>query len=157
MKRPGLDRPPFAFANALLGRPHLHTAKRVRAARRRESRACLTPTFALSDGSAVGRYDASHSMISGAALRRTLALVSCLCAAVLALYSCSLHASVTTDSEGHIVELSSLRVESSLARVAVAMLVAGGQVGLELRWIRCLDAHRAAASAAETRNGARLA
>jgi hypothetical protein len=86
-----------------------------------------------------GRYDASPSTISGAALRRTLALVSCLCAAVLALYSCSLHASVTTDSAGHIVELSSLRVESSLARVAVAMLVAGGQVGLELRWMRCLD------------------
>jgi hypothetical protein len=57
---------------------------------------------------------------------------------VLALYSCSMHASVITDGEGHIVEVSSVRVESSLARVAVAMLVAGGQVALELRWMRCL-------------------
>ena len=71
-------------------------------------------------------------------MRRTLILVSCLCATVLALYSCSMHAAVTTDGEGHIVEVSSVRVESSLARVAVAMLVAGGQVALELRWMRCL-------------------
>ena len=73
----------------------------------------------------------------GALVRRILVLVSCLCATVLALYSCSMHASVTTDGNGHIVEVSSLRVESSLARVAVAMLVAGGQVALELRWMRC--------------------
>jgi hypothetical protein len=59
---------------------------------------------------------------------------------VLALYSCSMHASVTTDGDGHVVEVSSVRVESSLARVAVAMLVAGGQVALELRWMRCLGA-----------------
>jgi hypothetical protein len=57
---------------------------------------------------------------------------------VLALYSCSMHAAVTTDGSGHVVEVSSVRVESSLARVAVAMLVAGGQVALELRWMRCL-------------------
>ena len=71
-------------------------------------------------------------------MRRTLILVSCLCAAVFALYSCSMHAAVTTDGEGRIVGVSSLRVESSLARVAVAMLVAGGQVALELRWMRGL-------------------
>ena len=71
-------------------------------------------------------------------MRRILVLVSCLCAAVLALYSCSMHASVTTDPEGKVVEVSSLRVESSLAGVAVAMLVAGGQVALELRWMRWL-------------------
>jgi len=70
-------------------------------------------------------------------VRRTLVFVSCLCATLLALYSCSMHASVTTDGNGHIVEVSSVRVESSLARVAVAMLVAGGQVALELRWVRC--------------------
>ena len=73
-------------------------------------------------------------------MRRILVLVSCLCATLLALYSCSMHASVTTDGDGHIVEVSSLRVESSLARVAVAMLVAGGQIALELRWIRSLNA-----------------
>ncbi len=71
-------------------------------------------------------------------MRRTLILVSCLCAAMLALYSCSMHAAVTTDGDGHIVEVSSVRVESSLARVAVAMVVAGGRVAVELRWIRCL-------------------
>jgi hypothetical protein len=76
----------------------------------------------------------------GALVRRTLVLVSCLCAMVLALYSCSMHASVTTDGEGHVVQISSVRVESSLARVAVAMLVAGGQVALELRWMRGLTA-----------------
>jgi hypothetical protein len=73
-------------------------------------------------------------------VRRILVLVSCLCATVLALYSCSMHAFVTTDGDGHVVEVSSLRLESSLARVAVAMLVAGGEVALELRWMRCLDA-----------------
>lgn len=72
----------------------------------------------------------------GADVRRTLILVSCLCAMVFALYSCSMHAAVTTDGEGRVVEVSSVRVESSLARVAVAMLVAGGEVALELRWIR---------------------
>ena len=74
----------------------------------------------------------------GALVRRTLLLTAGLCFAVFALYSCSMHASVTTDRDGHIVEVSSLRVESSLARVAVAMLVAGGRIALELRWIRCL-------------------
>jgi hypothetical protein len=74
---------------------------------------------------------------TGADVRRTLILLSCLCAVVLALYSCSMHARLTTDDEGHIVKVSSLRLESSLARVAVAMLVAGGQVAVELRWLRC--------------------
>ena len=73
-------------------------------------------------------------------VRRILVLVSCLCATVLALYSCSMHAAVTTDGDGHIVGISTLRVESSLSRVAVAMLVAGGQVALELRWLRSLSA-----------------
>jgi len=82
-------------------------------------------------------------------VRRTLVLLGCLCAGALALslYSCSLHASVTTDGEGHIVEVSSVRLESSLARVAVAMLIAGGRVALELRWIRSLDAATAGAVA----------
>ncbi len=56
----------------------------------------------------------------------------------IALYSCSMHAAVTTDGAGHVVEVSSVRVESSLARVAVAMLVAGGQIAFELRWMRGL-------------------
>jgi hypothetical protein len=68
-----------------------------------------------------------RSTTSGAAVRRILVLVSCLGAMVLALYSCSMHASVSTDGAGHVVEVSSVRIESSLARVAVAMLVAGGQ------------------------------
>lgn len=71
-------------------------------------------------------------------MRRILVLISCLCATALALYSYSMHASVATDGEGHVIEVSSVRVESSLARVAVAMLVAEGQVAVELRWMRCL-------------------
>ena len=71
-------------------------------------------------------------------MRRALILVSGLCAMAFALYSCSMHAAVTTDGDGRVVEVSSVRVESSLARVAVAMLVAGGEVALELRWSRCL-------------------
>ena len=70
-------------------------------------------------------------------MRRTLILVSCLGAALLALYSCSMRAAVTTDGAGHVVKVSSLRFESSLARVAVAMLVVGDQLAVELRWMRC--------------------
>ncbi len=73
-------------------------------------------------------------------MRRNLILVSCLSAVVLALYSCSMHASLTTDGDGHVVKVASVRLESSLSRVAVAMLVAGGQVALELRWMRCFTA-----------------
>jgi hypothetical protein len=72
----------------------------------------------------------------GADVRRILILVSCLCAMGLALYSCSMHAAMTTDGDGNVVEVSSLRLQSSLAGVAVAMLVAGGEVAFELRWIR---------------------
>jgi len=123
-----------------LGSLDLHAQKRSSRRLRRVSRACLTPSFHLSDASAAGALGCIHPTTSGALVRRILVLVSCLCATVLALYSCSMHASVTTDGNGHIVEVSSVRVESSLARVAVAMLVAGGQVALELRWIRCLGA-----------------
>ena len=71
-------------------------------------------------------------------MRRLFIIATCVCAAMLALYSCSMHASMTTDGEGRVVGLSSLRVESSLARLAVAMLVAGGQLAVELRWQRRL-------------------
>jgi hypothetical protein len=90
----------------------------------------------LSDETAAAALRCGGQTTSEALVRRTFVLVSCLCAVVLALYSCSMHASVTTDGNGHIVEISSMRLESSLARVAVAMLVAGGQVALELRWMR---------------------
>jgi len=73
-------------------------------------------------------------------VRRTLLLTGSLAATLLALYSCSMHAEVTTDDGGHIVDVSSVRFESSLSRVAVAMLVAGGNVALELRWDGCLVA-----------------
>ncbi|MEO8310489.1 MAG: hypothetical protein ABI520_04890 [Caldimonas sp.] len=49
-----------------------------------------------------------------------------------------MHASVTTDGSGHVIEVSAVRVESSVARLAVAILVAGGEVALELRWVRSL-------------------
>jgi hypothetical protein len=69
-------------------------------------------------------------------VRRGLVLASCAAAATVALYSCSMHAAITTDATGRVVEVSALRFESSLRRVALAMLVAGGQVAFELRWPR---------------------
>jgi hypothetical protein len=47
-----------------------------------------------------------------------------------------MHAAITTDATGRVVEVSALRFESSLRRVAMAMLVAGGQVAFEFRWPR---------------------
>ena len=67
---------------------------------------------------------------------RPLILASCLAAAAIALYSCSMQASVTTDGQGRIVEVSSLRIESSLSRWAIEMLVIGGQLAVELRSTR---------------------
>jgi hypothetical protein len=68
------------------------------------------------------------------AVLRPLILAGSLAAGLLALYSCSMQASVTTDDDGRIVELSSLRIESSLSRWAVEMLIVGGQLAIELRW-----------------------
>jgi hypothetical protein len=68
----------------------------------------------------------------GALVQRPLILAG-VGAALLALYSCSMQASVSTDPEGRIVELSSLRIESSLSRWAVELLVIGGQIAFELR------------------------
>jgi hypothetical protein len=59
---------------------------------------------------------------------RPLILASCVCAALLAVYSCSMQASVTTDGEGRIVELSSLRIGSTLSSWALEMLVVGGEI-----------------------------
>jgi hypothetical protein len=58
---------------------------------------------------------------------------------MVALYSCSMHAAITTDDSGRVVEVSAVRIESSLRRVAVAMLVAGGHVAFEFRWIRVVS------------------
>ena len=54
---------------------------------------------------------------------------------MVALYSCSMHAAVSTDSDGRVVAIESVRIESSLRRAAVAMLVAGGRVAVEFRWL----------------------
>jgi len=67
---------------------------------------------------------------------RPLFLASCVGAALIALYSCSMQASVTTDGNGRIVELSSLRIGSKLSNWALEMLVVGGQLAVELRRIR---------------------
>ena len=67
---------------------------------------------------------------------RPVILAGCLGAALLALYSCSMSASLTTDDDGRIVELSSVRIESSLSRWALRMLVVGGQLAFELHWNR---------------------
>ncbi len=70
----------------------------------------------------------------GARVRRPLIIASCVGASLIALYSCSMHAALSTDDSGHVVGVSALRVESSFPRLVVAMLVAGGQLALELRW-----------------------
>jgi len=67
---------------------------------------------------------------------RPLFLASCVGAALIALYSCSMQASVTTDGNGRIVELSSLRIGSKLSNWTLEMLVVGGQIAVELRRIR---------------------
>lgn len=69
-------------------------------------------------------------------VRKGLVIASCAAAAVVALYSCSMHAAITTDDTGRVVEVSAVRIESSLRRVALAMLVAGGHVAFEYRWLR---------------------
>ena len=69
-------------------------------------------------------------------MRRPLIIASCVGASLIALYSCSMHAALSTDDSGHVVGVSALRVESSFPRLVVAMLVAGGQLALELRWRR---------------------
>ena len=69
-------------------------------------------------------------------MARPLILASCVGAALIALYSCSMQASVTTDGNGRIVELSSVRIGSKLSSWAVEMLVIGGQLAVELRRIR---------------------
>jgi len=79
-------------------------------------------------------------------VRRPLIIASCFGAAAIALYSCSMHAALTTDGSGHVVGVSALRVESSFPRLVVAMLVAGGQLAVELRWSRS-RAERSSASA----------
>jgi len=79
-------------------------------------------------------------------VRRPLIIAGCTGAALLALYSCSMHAALTTDGSGHVVAVSALRVESSLSRLVVAMLVAGGQVAVELRWTRDLAERMSAAA-----------
>jgi hypothetical protein len=71
-------------------------------------------------------------------VRRKLLIAGCLAAASLALYSCSMRAAVTTDGHGHVVRVAALRLESSFPRLAVAMLVAGGHLALELRLTRSL-------------------
>jgi hypothetical protein len=54
---------------------------------------------------------------------------------MVALYSCSMQAAFETDADGRVVRISAVRFESSLRQLAVAMLVAGGHVELELRWL----------------------
>jgi hypothetical protein len=68
-------------------------------------------------------------------VRRGLVIASCAAAAAVALYSCSMHATVVTDASGRVVQLPAIRIESSLRLLAVAMLVAGGHVAFELRWL----------------------
>jgi hypothetical protein len=73
---------------------------------------------------------------TGIAVRRPLLLATGLGAALLLLYSCSMHASLTTDGDGRVVNVSSVRIGSSLSRWAVELFLVGGPRAFELRWIR---------------------
>jgi len=55
---------------------------------------------------------------------------------LIALYPCSMQASVTTDGNGRIVGLSSVCVGSKLSNWPVETLVIDGQLAVELRRIR---------------------
>jgi hypothetical protein len=79
-----------------------------------------------------GRYHHGNEDL-GARVPRPWILAAAIAAGSIALYSCSMQASVTTDGEGRIVGVSALRIESSLARWAVEMLIVGGQLAIELR------------------------
>ncbi len=68
-------------------------------------------------------------------MRRGWVLASCAAAAMVSLYSCSMHAAIKTDESGRVVDISAFRIESSLRRVALAMLLAGGHVAFEFRWL----------------------
>ena len=85
-------------------------------------------------------------IVASCDVRRPLIVASCAGAVLVALYSCSLHAALTTDGNGHVVGVSAVRVESSFPRLVIAMLVAGGQLAVELRWTRDL-AEKMSASA----------
>jgi hypothetical protein len=69
-------------------------------------------------------------------VQRRLIFAAGIAAILLALYSCSMRASLATDREGRIVELSSVRIESSFSRLAIEMLVIGGRLAVELHWLR---------------------
>ena len=72
-------------------------------------------------------------------MRRPIFLASALLVVLLALYSCSMRAALSTDGDGRIVKVSSLRLESSLVPLAVALDL-GSRVAVELRWMRGLGA-----------------
>jgi len=69
-------------------------------------------------------------------VRRSLLLTCLLAGAALCLYSCSMQASFTTDERGQVVAVSSVRLDGSLPRVALGLLIAAKGLSLELRWSR---------------------
>jgi hypothetical protein len=48
--------------------------------------------------------------------------------------SCSLDASVTTDSSGRIVGVTGVRIQSTVRALAVALLLRSSELAVELRW-----------------------
>jgi hypothetical protein len=104
--------------------PQTHRAGECALVRRRPSFRPTTPLPA--------RYHRANEGLGGR-VRRPWILAAGIAAGSIALYSCSMQASVTTDDEGRVVEVSALRIESSLTRWAVEMLIVGGQLAIELR------------------------
>jgi hypothetical protein len=75
--------------------------------------------------------------------RRVSILAIGLAGAAFLASSCSLDAAVLTDRSGRVIGVSSLRIQSTVQNVGLAMLVGCRQLVLELRWRPGLPASHA--------------
>ena len=71
-------------------------------------------------------------------MQRPLLLSCALAGAMACLYSCSMHASVSTNEDGQVVSVSAVRFDSALPRVALGLLIAAKGLAFELRWARAV-------------------
>jgi hypothetical protein len=71
---------------------------------------------------------------------RLIPAIATLAATAALLYSCTLAADVTTDPSGRIVDVTLLKIESSIEGIGIALLIRGRELAFELAW-RSLDAH----------------
>ena len=65
---------------------------------------------------------------------RLVASLAALAATAATCYSCTFAADVTTDATGQIVGVSLVKLESSIEGLAVAMLISGRELAVQLAW-----------------------